>query len=97
MIKQVEGLEAQLKFFRFGDFRILQQGHVEVVQSGPMEESATGVAELAYLFIGEERRIEVRVPMAWVRVGEDLAACKVGDIHRSSNSTDQLIGIVLCQ
>jgi hypothetical protein len=37
VVENVEELKAELKYFRFGDVRILQQCHVEIVNTRTLE------------------------------------------------------------
>src|SRR5581483_5201133 len=69
VIEDIESLEAQLKFRVLNDLGAFLQCHVEVIQSGSVEEPSTGISELSQLFIAEERGVEIRVSVTRVGIG----------------------------
>ena len=78
MVEGVEGLEAELEGSRIGEAEVFLEGHVEVINSGAVEDAAFGVAELAEVFFGEESCVECAAAVA--AVGVDLE--RAGEVLR---------------
>ncbi len=87
MVPDVERLKAKLQYLGFSDGRILQQGHVPVVQAGAGKEATVSIAKLSERLRYEIVRIEIRQAAPWIFAvgrapGEQLSrAGKLRHIH----------------
>src|SRR5271168_2973107 len=68
VIKCIEGLSFELEGSRVSQAHILLKRQVEVVDAGPIEDSALGVTQLADVFFGKQSSTEGRSTVASVGI-----------------------------
>jgi hypothetical protein len=90
MVENVESFKAELKFLGLGNLGGLQQSHVPVIEARAVEEASAGIPELPKLFVAEQRRVEVGVPVAGIGVVQNGSATgEIRNVDRGRISTDQ--------
>src|SRR5580658_9022741 len=64
VVENVEGFQAKLQRFRFGQAQVLEKRHIEVFHSGPVEIAPRSVAWSAEGVVAEQRAIEIGLAVA---------------------------------
>src|ERR1700678_2367910 len=77
MIENIERFCAELRLHAFGDLRIFQQGHVEVIETRPNEVPAHSISDLPKRFLLEEIWVEIGLPRARILVYKQRAVTGV--------------------
>src|ERR1700757_4833508 len=86
MIEKIKELPAELEAESLGDFSVLNQGKVPIVDSRPMEKSPAGIALETNCRPCKSRRIEI-LAARLSRVLSDNASHLIGSIHGKNNGT----------
>ncbi len=71
MVEDVERLDPEVERLRLSETQVLLERHVEVIDSGTVEETAFRVAELTECLFAEEVRVEGGTALV-ATVGVDL-------------------------
>ena len=66
VVENIKSFEAELQGCGFGEARVLEERHVEVLHSRSVEIAARRVARSAEGVIAEQRCIEIRLPVAGI-------------------------------
>lgn len=92
MIERIEGLEAKFERLAFGQFGDLMKRYVPIVDTRSIEWPPRSVSLHAKSVRGEQGRIEIWLPIAWIVIDLQIPRRHVRQVE--ANRVD---AVVLCQ